>query len=146
MVATLRRQPIFAVSGNVPDLRGLESFQRRVAIASRRLWESAGLSNRVCLSPIRVATRLTMDLDLTDIAGFLHSAARSVGAEVTSPWFYLQLGLILAGAGIAFAAGAAVRRRIDMPSLGAGWPAPLRQFVRVLAGSTSSAVFAALMM
>ena len=27
----------------------------------------------------------------------------SVGAEVTSPWFYLQLGLILAGAGIAFA-------------------------------------------
>ena len=55
-----------------------------------------------------------MDLDLTDITDFLHSAARSVGAEVTSPWFYLQLGLILAGAGIAFAAGAAVRSRIDL--------------------------------
>ena len=45
-------------------------------------------------------------MDLNDIIEFLHSAARSVGAEVTSPWFYLQLGLILAGAGIAFAAGA----------------------------------------
>src|SRR5665213_1385649 len=84
-------------------------------------------------------------MELTDITDFLHTAARSVGAEVTSPWFYLQLGLILAGAGIAFACGAAVRARIDMPTLGASWPAPLRQFTRVLAGSTSSAVFAVLM-
>ena len=29
------------------------------------------------------------------------STARSVGAEVTSPWFYLQFGLILTAAGIA---------------------------------------------
>jgi hypothetical protein len=43
-------------------------------------------------------------MDMHDITEFLHSAARSVGAEVTSPWFYLQLGLILAGAGIALAA------------------------------------------
>jgi len=84
-------------------------------------------------------------MELTDITDFLHTAARSVGAELTSPWFYLQLGLVLAGAGIAFATGAAVRARIDMPSLGVGWPAPLRQFMRVLAGSASSAVFAALM-
>jgi hypothetical protein len=50
-----------------------------------------------------------MDLDLHDIIGLLHAAARSVGAEVTSPWFYLQLGLILAGGGIAYASGAAIR-------------------------------------
>ena len=37
-----------------------------------------------------------MDFDLKDITEFLHSAARSVGAEVTSPWFYLQFGLMLA--------------------------------------------------
>jgi len=37
-------------------------------------------------------------MDLNDITEFLLSAARSVGAEVASPWFYLQLGLILAGA------------------------------------------------
>jgi small-conductance mechanosensitive channel len=86
---------------------------------------------------------LTMDPNY--LSEFLHSAARSVGAEVTSPWFYLQLGLILAAAGIAFGAGAALRSRIDMTSLAMGWPAPLRLFVRVLVGSASTAVFAVLM-
>jgi small-conductance mechanosensitive channel len=84
-------------------------------------------------------------MELTDITDFLHTAARSVGAEVTSPWFYLQLGLILAGAGIAFACGAAVRARIDMPSFAMGWPLPLRHFARVLVGSASTAAFAILM-
>jgi len=81
-------------------------------------------------------------MDLNDITTFLHAAARSVGAEVTSPWFYLQLGLILAGAGIAFAAGAAIRSRLDMTSLAMGWPTPLRLFMRVLVGNASTAVFA----
>jgi small-conductance mechanosensitive channel len=81
-----------------------------------------------------------------DIAEFLHAATRALGAEVTSPWFYLQLGLILAGAGIAFGAGAVVRSRIDMTSLAMGWPTPLRLFMRVLVGSTPTAVFAVLMM
>src|SRR3981081_4299298 len=85
-------------------------------------------------------------MDLNEISEFLLSAARSVGAEVTSPWFYLQLGLILAGAGIAFGAGAAIRSRIDMTSLAMGWPAPLRLFMRVLVGSASTAAFALLMM
>src|SRR6202022_3064008 len=84
-------------------------------------------------------------MDLNDISEFLLSAARSVGAEVTSPWFYLQLGLILAGAGIAFGAGAAIRSRIDMTSLAMGWPAPLPLFMRVLIGSAPTAVFAVLM-
>src|ERR1700737_2562879 len=60
-----------------------------------------------------------MDLNLTDILDVLHAVARSVGAEVASPWFYLPLGM--------------------------GWPAPLRLFMRVLAGSASTAVFALLM-
>src|SRR5438445_2719685 len=81
-------------------------------------------------------------MDLNDISELLFSAARSVGAEITSPWFYLQLGLILAGAGIAYAVGAAVRSRIEMTSLAMGWPAPLRLFMRVLVGSASTAVFA----
>src|ERR1700730_19275422 len=84
-------------------------------------------------------------MDMNDISEFLLSAARSVGAEVTSPWFYLQLGLILAGAGIAFGAGAAIRSRIDMTSLAMGWPAPLRLFMRVLVGSAPTAAFAVLM-
>ena len=86
-----------------------------------------------------------MDLDLGEFYEMLQNAARSVGAEVTSPWFYLQLGLILAAAGIAFGVGAAVRSRIDMTSLGMGWPAPLRLFLRVLVSSASTAAFAILM-
>jgi small-conductance mechanosensitive channel len=92
---------------------------------------------------------LACDENLTmgpnDVTEFLLSAARSVGAELTSPWFYLQLGLILAGAGIALATNAAIRSRIDMTSLAMGWPAPLRLFMRVLAGSAPTAVFAILM-
>ena len=86
-----------------------------------------------------------MDLNLHDIIEFLHAAARSVGAEVTSPWFYLQLGLVMAGAGAAFAAGAAIRSQVDMASLAERWPAPLKQFMRVLVGCASTAVFALLM-
>jgi small-conductance mechanosensitive channel len=85
-----------------------------------------------------------LTMDLNEIAELLHSAARSIGAEVTSPWFYLQLGLILAGAGIALGAGAAIRSRIDITSLAMGWPAPLRLFMRVLVGSAPTAVFAVL--
>jgi small-conductance mechanosensitive channel len=84
-------------------------------------------------------------MDLNDISEFLLSAAQSVGAEVASPWFYLQLGLMLAGGGIAFAAGTAIRSRSDITSLALNWPIPLRLLVRVLVGSASTAVFAALM-
>jgi small-conductance mechanosensitive channel len=83
-------------------------------------------------------------MDMHDITDFLHSAAHSVGAEVTSPWFYLQLGLILIGAGIALAVRAVVRARIDIGSLGMGWPPALRLFMRVLIGSISTATFALL--
>jgi small-conductance mechanosensitive channel len=93
--------------------------------------------------PVRDEILTMMELD--EVYDLLQSGARSIGAEVTSPWFYLQLGLILAGAGIAFGAGAAVRSRVDMTSLAMGWPAPLRLFLRVLIGSASTAVFAILM-
>ena len=85
-----------------------------------------------------------MDMALKEIIEFLQSTARSVGAEVTSPWFYLQFGLMLTAAGIAYAADAAIRARVDMTSLAMRWPLPLRHFVRVLVGSASTAVFAVL--
>ena len=85
-------------------------------------------------------------MDLNDIVDSLNSAARAVGAEVASPWFYLQLGLILAAAGIAVAASAAIRPRIDITARAMGWPAPLRLFMRVLVNSISTVVFALLMM
>jgi small-conductance mechanosensitive channel len=84
-------------------------------------------------------------MDLNDIVEFLQTAARSVGAEIASPWFYLQLGLMLAATGISYAVGAAVRAKVDMGSLAMGWPIPFRLFMRVLVGSAPTAVFAVLM-
>jgi small-conductance mechanosensitive channel len=86
-----------------------------------------------------------MDLDLKDVLSFLQDTARQFGAEITSPWFYLQFGLILAGAGIAFATDAMVHARVDMNSLALRWPLPLRHFARVMVSSASTAVFAVLM-
>src|ERR1700730_11790274 len=85
-----------------------------------------------------------MDFDPKDLIEFLHSAARSIGAEVSSPWFYLQFGLMLAAAGIAYAADAAIRARVDMAKLAMRWPMPLRHSARVLVSSASTAVFAIL--
>ncbi|MFL6813596.1 MAG: mechanosensitive ion channel family protein [Bradyrhizobium sp.] len=83
-------------------------------------------------------------MGLHEIIDSLHTAARSIGAELTSPWLYLQLGLILTAGGIALAAAAVIRSRTDMTSLAMGWPAPLRLFIRVLVGSAPTAAFALL--
>ena len=85
-----------------------------------------------------------MDTAPKEIIEFLQSTARSVGAEVASPWFYLQLGLILTAAGIAYVADTAIRARVDMTSLAMRWPLPLRHFARVMVGSASTAIFAVL--
>src|SRR5258706_8966353 len=86
-----------------------------------------------------------MDMDLKDITEFVVSSTRSVGAEITSPWFYLQFGLMLTAAGIAYATDAAIRARVDVNSLAMRWPLPLRHFIRVMVRSASTAVFAILM-
>jgi small-conductance mechanosensitive channel len=82
-----------------------------------------------------------MDIDVKDLVELLQTSARSVGAEITSPWFYLQFGLILAAAGIAYAAEAAIRNRLDTTSLAMKWPLPLRHFARVMVASASTAMF-----
>ncbi len=84
-------------------------------------------------------------MDWDELYEMLVTATRSLGAEVTSPWFYTQLGIIIASAGIALGLAAALRRRMDIPSLSMGWPAPARLFVRVLTQSAATAIFAALM-
>ena len=86
-----------------------------------------------------------MDTDFKDIVAAAQAILRSVGAEVASPWFYLQFSLILAGAGVAFATNAAIRSRVDMDKLAARWPLPvMRHFMRVLVTSAATAVFAIL--
>src|SRR5512142_1724266 len=102
------------------------------------LWDSAALSNQIL--PPRLPTR-PMDMDLKDFMEFVQTTARSVGAEISSPWFYLQFGLMLAAAGIAYAAEATIRSRVDMTSLAMRLPLPLRHFARVMVASASTAVF-----
>ena len=101
-------------------------------------------SNHICLmGPLRL-DEICRWTDLNDIIEFLQATARSVGAEVTSPWFYLQFGLILAAAGIAYAGGRgdsrAGRHDLACDAL-AGAVAAL---ARVLVGSASTVVFAIL--
>ncbi len=84
-------------------------------------------------------------MDWNDLYEDVMMAARSVGAEISSPWFYLQLGIIVSAAGLAYGAGALVRARIDPASLAMGWPAPLRMFLRVFVRMSSTALFALLM-
>jgi len=86
-----------------------------------------------------------ISMDVHEIVESIHTFLRSVGAEVASPWFYLQFGLIMATAGIAWAADAAIRSRVDMTSLAMRWPLPLRHFARVMVFSASTAIFAILM-
>src|ERR1700761_7436821 len=83
-------------------------------------------------------------MDLNDIIDYLKVVARSVGAEISSPFFYLQFGLILMAAAIAFAANSALQTRVDKGTLGNRWPLPLRRFARVLVASFSTVVFAVL--
>jgi small-conductance mechanosensitive channel len=86
-----------------------------------------------------------LSMDVTEIVEAIQAALRSVGAEVASPWFYLQFGLILAAAGTAWAADGAIRSRVDLSSLAMRWPLPLRHFVRMMVFSASTAIFAILM-
>jgi len=86
-----------------------------------------------------------MDMSWKDVLESIQMAARSVGAEIASPWFYLQFGIILAAAGLAYAADTAIHARVNMSSLASRWPLPLRHFARVMVSSASTAVFAILM-
>src|SRR5580658_5459354 len=81
-------------------------------------------------------------MDLNDIIDYLRMVARSVGAEISSPFFYLQFGLILTAAGIALAANAALQARVKTDSLANRWPPPLRRLAHVLVESFSTIVFA----
>jgi small-conductance mechanosensitive channel len=83
-------------------------------------------------------------MDLNDIIEYLRTVARSVGAEISSPFFYLQFALILSAAVIAFAANKALQARVDNDKLANRWPLPLRHLAHVLVESFSTVVFAVL--
>src|SRR5262245_34150105 len=83
--------------------------------------------------------------ELEEIYEFIQTALRSVGAEITSPWFYFQFGIILAGAGLAHLLAVALRSRVDVTSFAMGWPAAFRLAAQVLIRNVAFGFFAALM-
>jgi small-conductance mechanosensitive channel len=83
--------------------------------------------------------------EIDEIYEFIQTAFRSVGGEITSPWFYFQIGLILAGAGVAHLMAVALRARVDFTSFAMGWPAAFRLAARVLIHNSAFGFFAALM-
>src|ERR1700734_1772939 len=83
-------------------------------------------------------------MDLSDVIEYLRMVGRSVRAEISSPFFYLQFGLILTAAGIALAANAALQSRINTDSLADRWPPPRRRLAHVLVESFSTIAFAIL--
>jgi small-conductance mechanosensitive channel len=111
-----------------------------------RLWDGADCLRITPPNPDPRIETMPMDMELKETVEALQTALRSVGAEVSSPWFYLQFGLILAGAGIAFGTNAAIRTRFDTRTLAKRWQLPvMRHFMGVLVESAATAVFAILM-
>jgi small-conductance mechanosensitive channel len=84
--------------------------------------------------------------DLQQVWDFLGDAARAIGAEFTSIWLPIQLGLILLAIIISAGLGALVRRRIDFVSLAMGWPPILRRGLRKIAHNFGTIIFLLLML
>jgi small-conductance mechanosensitive channel len=85
-------------------------------------------------------------MQLDQIRQWLLMGERSISNEIASPYFYLQLGLIVACAAVAWATRMLLRSRFDAGSLAMGWPGPLRRLLRALIRSAPIAVFAALLL
>jgi len=79
--------------------------------------------------------------DLKEAIDATLNAFRNIGAELTWGWFWYQIGLLLAAAGIARIIASIIRARVDMTSSAMGMPGAVRRFVRALFGSLSVALF-----
>lgn len=84
-------------------------------------------------------------VEIEEIYAVVQTGLRSVGAEITSPWFYFQIGVIVACAGLAHLLATALRTRLDVSSIATGWLAPFRLLVRVLIRHSAFLAFALLM-
>jgi small-conductance mechanosensitive channel len=83
-------------------------------------------------------------MEWVDLQQAFNATLRSAEIYVTSPWFYMQAGIILAAAGAALASASFLRARVDPTSLGMGLPAPLRALIRVLMNRAGTIIFAIL--
>jgi len=84
-------------------------------------------------------------IDLSAFQDTLSSTWHLVDTELMSPWFYLQIALIVIAAGVGTAAATVIRARDARPAAStAKWPSPLRRLARGLRRSAGVTVFALL--
>jgi small-conductance mechanosensitive channel len=79
--------------------------------------------------------------ELQQLTDALTEGARAIGAEFTTIWLPIQIGLILLAVIISAAAGALFRRRIDIDTLAKGWPAFPRRILHQIADNFGTIIF-----
>src|ERR1700754_4114173 len=82
-----------------------------------------------------------------DIHDLLDEIIRAIRAEISSPWFYIQIGIILGGSGLALGFATPLPSRMAAGALARAveWPTSLRLVLRALLRHSGSAIFALLM-
>lgn len=82
-----------------------------------------------------------------DIHDVLSGIIRAARAETSSPWFYAQIGIILAGSGLALGFATVLRGNVASGALAraAEWPTSLRHVLRALLRHSGIAIFTLLM-
>ena len=73
--------------------------------------------------------------------GTVGESLRSLAHDLFSVWLAIQVAEIGIAAGVASAAATLAQRRIDVTALMMGWPAPLRQFCRLVLANIGTLVF-----
>jgi len=73
--------------------------------------------------------------------GTVSESLRSLAHDLFSVWLAIQVAEIGIAAGVASAAATLAQRRIDVTALMMGWPAPLRQFCRLVLANIGTLVF-----
>ena len=77
---------------------------------------------------------------IANVSGTLHNLA----AELSSFWLLVQFGILLATGAIGALSGLAIRRRVDLDALSAGWPPVIKLLARAFFDCVGTVVFIAL--
>ncbi|MBX9710682.1 MAG: mechanosensitive ion channel [Xanthobacteraceae bacterium] len=83
-------------------------------------------------------------MEWNDIQDTLNDMLQSAAHQFTSPWFYIQMVIVLIAAGLALAGASFLRGKVDPTSLAMGLPGPLRILIRVLMNRAGTIIFALL--
>ena len=82
-----------------------------------------------------------MDSSIQPEFGAIKDTLKALASDLLSVWLAIQVAEIGIAAAIAAAAANVAQRRVDLTALTMGWPAPARQFCRLLLANIGTVVF-----